>query len=145
MVVLRHLSAWGLCCWFVLGSGVSLAAENMSFKGTLIEQGPCKLTGDSKLEINFGDIQVDEIDGVKFSQQAYFRWDCEATLNNTLMIRHLGIAASFDRAAVQTNIADFAIHTDLITGMSGDIPFVVGEAFPVTEKHWGEPGRCSRT
>ncbi|HEJ0329747.1 fimbrial protein [Serratia marcescens] len=134
MVVLRHLPVLGLCCWFVLGGGMALAADNMSFKGTLIEQGPCQLDRDSKLEINFGDIQIDEVDGKNYTKVASFWWRCDQNPGKTLMVRHLGTAASFDNAAVQTNIANFAIHTVVTTNKTYMQPFVIGEAVLVDDK-----------
>lgn len=136
MIAIRRLAVCGIYCWLTLnGSALSMAAENMSFRGTLIEQGPCIIKEEDKqLEIDFGDLQIDDVDGVNYQQNFFMMLRCEAPsgthIGKMLMVRHLGAAASFDTAAVQSNITDFAIHTDYITNQ-GDGPFTLGKAFEV--------------
>ncbi|MGQ5793287.1 fimbrial protein [Serratia sp. IR-2025] len=138
--MMRRLFTWGIYGWLTLAGGsVALAAENMSFSGMLIEQGPCKLDGNNKAEVDFGDLQIEDIGKDSVSKIASFRWECVGGMGNKLlMVRHIGTASSFDKAAVQTNIEDFAINIKLNTNLSKNFPFIIGEASPVTDQRWGE-------
>ncbi|HFF8948033.1 fimbrial protein [Serratia marcescens] len=112
-------------------SGASLqAAENMSFRGTLLEYPPCEINGGQPVEVNFGDVGVNKIDGEGDAQTFSITFDCEGTGTNKLL-RYLGNAASFDSAAVQSNIPNFGIRLAHRSREGIISAFEVGSTLPI--------------
>lgn len=100
----------------VMLSGTSLlAAENMSFRGTLLEHPPCEINGGQPIAIDFGDVGVNKVDGNNYAQTFRLAYDCKGA-NTDKVLRYVGNVTAFDPAAVQSNISDFGIqlrHTSL--------------------------------
>ncbi|MBU5412426.1 fimbrial protein [Serratia ureilytica] len=95
----------------VLGSSwISLPAlaNNMSFHGRLIEQAPCEVNNNEDMQIEFGDIQVRDIDGVNYSQIFTLPLVCDG--DTAIMLTHNGAATDFNDSAVKTNISSFGIQ-----------------------------------
>lgn len=119
---------------WVLAGGMLLspwliAAENMTFHGTLIEHPPCKINGGEPVEIDFGEVGVNKVDGQNYAQTFTVMYDCEGTSTDKVL-RYLGAATTFDTAAVQSNITDFGIQ--LQHKKDGVVtPFVVGSVLPI--------------
>ncbi|CAI1707296.1 fimbrial protein [Serratia entomophila] len=115
----------------VMLSGASLqAAENMSFRGTLLEHPPCEINGGQPIAIDFGDVGVNKVDGENYAQTFQIIYDCKGTSTDKIL-RYVGNATAFDPAAVQSNIPDFGIqlrHTSL-QGVTS--PFAVGSTLPI--------------
>lgn len=118
----------------VLAGGMLLspgltAADNMTFHGTLIEYPPCKINGGEPVEIDFGEVGVNKIDGQNYAQTFTIKYDCEGTSTDKVL-RYLGAATTFDTAAVQSNIADFGIQLQhKKDGVA--TPFVVGSVLSI--------------
>lgn len=112
----------------VAGLLLSLAAQadNMSFHGRLIEQAPCTVNNGENMQVEFGDIQVREVNGINHDKSLYVPLKCDGSVS--IMLTHLGAATSFNSAAVQTNIADFGIQlSEYYTQNGMAFPMVVGE------------------
>lgn len=108
--------------------GASAQADNMSFRGTLLDAPPCSINGGKPVEIDFGAVGVNKVDGDNYRQTFTLEYECEGT-NSDMQLRYLGNATDFDSAAVQTNIADFGIR--LQHQRNGVVtPFKVGERCP---------------
>lgn len=124
----------------VLGSlwvSLPLQADNMSFHGRLVEQAPCTVNSGEDVSINFGDIQIQEIDGVKYRRVFVIPLVCER--KTAITLTHNGAATDFNNAAVQTNIANFGVqltelHSDPVNGTPLEIgvPAIIfkGEGTP---------------
>lgn len=118
----------------VLAGGMLLspwlaAAENMAFHGTLIEHPPCKINGGEPVEIDFGEVGVNKVDGQNYAQTFRIMYDCEGTSTDK-MLRYLGTATAFDTAAVQSTIPEFGIQ--LRHQKDGAItPFAVGSVLAI--------------
>ncbi|EPM1538081.1 fimbrial protein [Serratia ureilytica] len=83
-------------------------AENMSFHGRLIELAPCEVNNNEDMQIEFGDIQIREVDGVNHAQFFALSLVCEG--GASIILTHNGAATDFNKAAVQTNVANFGIQ-----------------------------------
>jgi len=129
----------GLAAAVLLGGGwssFSAQANNMSFHGRLIEVAPCEVNNNEDMQIDFGDIQVKNIDGVNYSNVIYFYLKCEGETNITMT--HNGVATSFNKAAVQTNVANFGIQLSGVTyGTSHFTPLDIGVPFKLHEEDGG--------
>ena len=104
-------------------------AENMTFHGTLVEYPPCEINGGEPVEIDFGEVGVNKVDGQNYAQTFTITYDCEG-LSTDMVLRYKGVVTTFDTAAVQSNIADFGIQLQHQKG--GVItPFAVGTSIPI--------------
>ncbi|ATM76050.1 MULTISPECIES: fimbrial protein [Serratia] len=96
----------------VLGSSFSQpvsAADNLLFRGTLIEPPSCTI---NDVEIDFGDrVGVNKVDGVNYVKTIDYLIRCEPDamgLDMTLTLS--GQQTGYDDAAIQTNVADLGIR-----------------------------------
>lgn len=85
------------------------AAENMSFRGTLIEPPPCLVNNGTNIDVPFDKIGVNTVDGLNHRQQVNYVLDCTAGPAWIMMLTLIGPAASFERATLQTNVANLGI------------------------------------
>ncbi|VEI15223.1 Minor fimbrial protein prsF precursor [Serratia plymuthica] len=128
--------AQGHC--YVLGmllalTGAVMAAPqsniDIMYSGTLIDAPPCTINGGEPVEIDFGEVGVNKVDGQNYAQTFTLTYKCEGTSTNKVL-RYLGAATTFDTAAVQSNIPEFGIR--LQHQKDGVItPFVVGSTLAI--------------
>jgi type 1 fimbria pilin len=85
------------------------AADNISFRGTLIEPPPCQVNNDTNIDVPFDKIGVNTIDGVNHRQKVNYVLNCTADPAWSMVLTLLGPAAAFERATLQTNIAELGI------------------------------------
>uniref|UniRef100_UPI003204CBC5 fimbrial protein n=1 Tax=Salmonella enterica TaxID=28901 RepID=UPI003204CBC5 len=91
---LLALCSIGLC---------SGASANLTFSGTLNEPPPCTIEAGNTIEVDFGDVGVKRVDGVKYRRALAYTISCgPATLPWQLKLSVNGTATSFDGSAVQT-------------------------------------------
>lgn len=115
----------------VMLSGASLqAAENMSFRGTLLEHPPCEINGGQPIAIYFGDVGVNKVDGHNYAQRFQISYDCKGTSFNKIL-RYVGNATAFDLTAVRSNIADFGIQLRHMYLEGVTTPFEVGSTLTI--------------
>ncbi len=107
MKINRTLRNAGALVMTLLGGSVQ--ADNMSFRGILLDAPPCTINGGKAVEIDFGQVGVNKVDGENYKQSFTLTYECEGVSTDKLL-RYLGAATAFDTTAVQTNIADFGIR-----------------------------------
>jgi type 1 fimbria pilin len=111
-------------------------ADNMSFHGTLIEQAPCVVNNGKDMQIEFGDIQVRDVDGVNHTQMLALSVVCEG--GASIMLTHNGTATDFDNAAVQTNVANFGIQLSEFHSQGGiGVPLKIGVPVKIFDESGG--------
>ncbi|AZE61273.1 putative fimbrial-like protein ElfG precursor [Pseudomonas fluorescens] len=99
---LLALCAIGLC---------SGASANLTFSGTLNEPPPCTIDAGNTIEVDFGDVGVKRVDGVKYRQGLSYTISCGTdTLPWMLKLSVNGTATTFDGAAVQTSVPALGIR-----------------------------------
>lgn len=109
----RSMTFWQprvlLVCWSIgLCSG---ASANVTFSGTLNEPPPCTIDGGNTIEVDFGDVGVKRVDGVKYRKGLGYTISCSpATLPWELKLSVNGTPTTFDGSAVQTNVPDLGIR-----------------------------------
>ncbi|MEI9743869.1 MULTISPECIES: fimbrial protein [Enterobacter cloacae complex] len=107
-------------------SGTSiLASENMNFRGTLLEYPPCEINGGQPVEIDFGEMGVNKVDGENYARSFTLTYNCEGASTDKIL-RYLGSVTEFDPAAVQSNFADFGIRLSHRTPEGVVTPLTVG-------------------
>ena len=99
---LLALCSMGLC---------SGASANLTFSGTLNEPPPCTIDAGNTIEVDFGDVGVKRVDGVKYRKGLAYTISCgPATLPWELKLSVNGTPTSFDASAVQTNVPALGIR-----------------------------------
>lgn len=88
------------------------AADNLLFRGTLIEPPACKINDGGVVDVNFGErVGVKKVDGVNYLQAMGYRITCEPGVTGLDMTLTLsGRKTGYDDAALQTNLADLGIR-----------------------------------
>lgn len=83
-----------------------------TFKGQFILSSPCKVNDDKVLEVPFGNIAIDNIDGIQYKKIIPYTVDCQgATDDSPLSIKVIATAVSFDNnAAIATNVDGLGIE-----------------------------------
>jgi type 1 fimbria pilin len=107
---LLALCSIGLC---------SGASANLTFSGTLNEPPPCTIDAGNTIEVDFGDVGVKHVDGVKYRRVVPYTINCgPATLPWQLKLSVNGTPTAFDGAAVQANVPALGIRV-----FRNDVPF----------------------
>lgn len=88
------------------------AANNMLFRGTLIEPPPCTINDGGMVDVGFGErVGVNKVDGVNYLKAMGYRITCEPGVSGLDMTLTLsGQPTGYDDAAVQTDLADLGIR-----------------------------------
>ncbi|KGE64410.1 MULTISPECIES: fimbrial protein [Pseudomonas] len=87
------------------------AVANLTFSGTLNEPPPCTIDAGNTIEVDFGDVGVKRVDGVKYRKAVPYTINCgAATLPWALKLSVNGTPTAFDGAAVQTNVPALGIR-----------------------------------
>ncbi len=84
----------------------ALTGDEMSvkFTGTFLLSTPCTINNDQVIDVPFGNVGIDKVDGVAYAQKIPFFVDCKGVADTTsLNLTMSGIAVSFDGAALKTN------------------------------------------
>ncbi|WPN96619.1 fimbrial protein [Pseudomonas sp. MUP55] len=96
------LWAIGLC---------SGASANVTFSGTLNEPPPCTIDAGNTIEVDFGDVGVKRVDGVRYRRGVGYAINCGTdTLPWQLKLSVNGTPTAFDAAAVQTSVPALGIR-----------------------------------
>ncbi len=126
---IRH--AWLLMVLLSAVAPVWVKGEgDITFRGTLLESPPCEINGGQPVEIDFGEVGVNKIDGENYAQTFKLTYECEGTSTDKVL-RYLGNVTAFDTAAVQSTIPDFGIRL-AHRSTAGEISaFEVGKTMPI--------------
>ncbi|CAI1889905.1 MULTISPECIES: fimbrial protein [Serratia] len=95
-----------------LSCGGLIAAENMTFSGTLVEPPPCTINNGERIDIDFGErVGVSKVDGVNYLQPVNYRITCSpGTGNWGMTLTLIGTKTGYDNAAVATNVEALGIQ-----------------------------------
>lgn len=116
---LLALCSIGLC---------SGASANVTFSGTLNEPPPCTIDAGNTIEVDFGDVGVKRVDGVKYRRGLAYTISCgPATLPWELKLSVNGTPTAFDGAAVQTNVPTLGIRI-----YQNNVPFPLNTPLDIT-------------
>lgn len=116
---LLALCAIGLC---------NVASANLTFSGTLNEPPPCTIDAGNTIEVDFGDVGVKRVDGVKYRQGLSYTISCGTdTLPWMLKLSVNGTATTFDGAAVQTSVPALGIRV-----FQNNQPFALNTPLEIT-------------
>lgn len=116
---LLALCSMGLC---------SGASANLTFSGTLNEPPPCTIEAGNTIEVDFGDVGVKRVDGVKYRQGVGYTINCGTdTLPWELKLSVNGTATTFDGSAVQTSVPELGIRV-----FQNNLPFLLNTPLEIS-------------
>ncbi|MDC6118403.1 fimbrial protein [Serratia rubidaea] len=79
--------------------------------GTLVEPPPCQINNNQVIDVPFGEIGVNRVDGKNYLKQVEAPLKCDdSQLKWDLWLEVHGQATAFDKAAVQSSVTDLGIH-----------------------------------
>ncbi|ETK14438.1 putative exported fimbrial protein [Pseudomonas sp. FH4] len=116
---LLALCSIGLC---------SGASANLTFSGTLNEPPPCTIDAGNTIEVDFGDVGVKRVDGVKYRRGVGYTISCGTdTLPWELKLSVNGTSTTFDGSAVQTSAPELGIRI-----FQNGVPFLLNTPLDIT-------------
>ncbi|MGW1445100.1 fimbrial protein [Serratia rhizosphaerae] len=79
--------------------------------GTLVEPPPCQINNNKVIDVPFGEIGINRVDGKNYLKQVEAPLKCDdSQLKWDLWLEVHGQATAFDKAAVQSSVTDLGIH-----------------------------------
>jgi type 1 fimbria pilin len=116
----------------VLMSGIAGAqADNTTFSGTLIEAPPCKISNNQVIDVNFGNVGINRVDGVNYRKDMSYLITCDPVVHGrwalTLTLNGPAFASDSDGAALSTDRHDLGIKV-----YEGGHPFKLNTPLPIT-------------
>ncbi|MGO2155269.1 MAG: fimbrial protein [Serratia proteamaculans] len=102
---------------------------DVTFHGVL-KQRPCHINGDRDIEVHFGDVGVNKVDGSRYLQKVSYSLSCDDPDDSaamTLVVK--GIATSFDQAAVSTSANGLGIRI-----LQDGKPFTLNSRMKIDDK-----------
>lgn len=116
-----------LFCIFITASGLQLPVQaavspvinedntgtKINIKATIIAPPPCKVNAGRDIEVDFGQIGINKIDGVNFKKKIDYGVTCEIVQESRqLKLKVTGTAASFDAKLLNTTVTGLAIRLE---------------------------------
>ncbi len=112
-------------CVIGLCSGVS---ANLTFSGTLNEPPPCTIDAGNTIEVDFGDVGVKRVDGVRYRRGVGYAINCGTdTLPWQLKLSVNGTPTAFDGSAVQTSVPALGIRV-----FQNNLPFALNTPLDIS-------------
>ncbi|CNC53401.1 minor pili exported protein [Yersinia intermedia] len=119
----------------LLGSSLStqlLAADNVLFRGTLIEAPLCTINNNNTVDVNFGDkVGVNKVDGTNYLTTIDYLITCNSGATGfdmTLMLS--GNKTTYDDAAIKTDHLNLGIRV-----LQNGKPFTLGKPVAIDPKN----------
>ncbi|MFJ4133997.1 fimbrial protein [Pseudomonas cyclaminis] len=104
------------------------ASANLTFSGTLNEPPPCTIDAGNTIEVDFGDVGVQRVDGEKYRKGVGYTISCGTdTLPWVLKLSVNGTSTTFDGAAVQTSVPELGIRI-----FQNNLPFALNQPLNIT-------------
>ncbi|HGE8278993.1 pilus assembly protein [Serratia marcescens] len=113
------------CCTL---SRAGMAAENMTFFGTLVEPPACTINNGGLVDVDFGNrVGIKKVDGVNYLQPMNYQVNCDPNAQAwAITLEIVGVSADYDRAAVVTGVKDLAIQIK-----QNGVPFELNKPIPI--------------
>jgi type 1 fimbria pilin len=109
----------------------AIANDNMSFHGTLNEPPPCTINSGNEVDVSFGKVGVNKVDGQNYIQTLNYQITCEDNLIGwALNLSWTGNTTDFDSAAVQTDVNDLGVRL-----LQSGNAFLEGSSIPVSNQN----------
>jgi len=102
------------------------AAENMKFHGTLVNAPDCHINNGQTIEVTFGNVGVNKVDGINYARKIDYTVTCDGESPDNLYLSVDGTRVAWDSAAVKASADNLAIEI-----RQAEKPFVLGSQIRV--------------
>lgn len=102
---------------------------DMNFHGTLIEPPSCVIAGGQRVEVDFGEVGVNKVDGVNNRRLLNYQITCDEISNSGKWVLRMSLSGNgtgFDRNALVTSKANLGIRL-----YQNDVLFTPGSSIDV--------------
>jgi type 1 fimbria pilin len=115
----------------MLTCGSLMAADNLLFRGTLVEPPSCTINNDQRINVDFGDrLGISKIDGSQYRQTINYQVQCEdSAIPADLMLTVVGTTMSGDPTAIQSDKTGLGIRI-----LRNGVPMMLGQRFSVDKE-----------
>lgn len=96
-------------CWGSVLNGVFASIFTVNISGSVMLPADCKINNGLPLDIKFGEMRIDKIDGNAYQQPITFTLECSNLPSNALKLQWQGAAAAFDSGALKTSAPGLGI------------------------------------
>ncbi|OKB66581.1 hypothetical protein BHU62_11975 [Serratia marcescens] len=105
--------------------------RQVTFHGTLKKK-PCHISGDRDINVHFGNVGINKVDGQKYLQPVPYTLTCEEVNPGwALLLSVKGTPTGFDKSALATNANGLGIRI-----LQNGKPLDINQALPIT---YGSP------
>ncbi len=120
---MAHLRRWSALSILILLSFSSVMASSLkvNISGTVRVAAKCIINDNKPLEVNFGEVRIDKLDGYHYQQPLIFTLQCSNLPSQALKLQWRGAAASFDEKVLKTSKKDLGIKVITKLGKQLDI------------------------
>lgn len=108
---------------FFAQSSTELVGSEIKLRGKIVKP-PCTINGGKQIDIDFGQLGVNRIEGDNYAQPFTLQYFCEG-VSIDKVLKYIGMPTEFDDSAVQSNITNFGIRLQHIENGIAQ-PFKVG-------------------
>jgi type 1 fimbria pilin len=85
-----------------------------NFTGTFMVSTPCTVNNDQAMDVSFGNVGVNRVDGVAYSKAVPYQVDCHGASDNTAVVLTInGTRTGWDDAAVTSTATGLGIELQL--------------------------------
>lgn len=110
----RYWPRAGLALFSLLGAGACLAAETVtaviSLSVTVQEKPSCVINDNLPIEVDFGELMTNKIDGVLYRRAVTYSLKCKFSDGKSMRMNILGKLSSFDSKALITSVPGLGIR-----------------------------------
>lgn len=88
-------------------------ADNLTFHGKLINPPACTINNGEMLEVSFGSVIIDNIDGVNYLTEIPWTLTCDSSFRDdalTFTLSYLGTATPYSAKALTTSVPELGIE-----------------------------------
>ena len=88
----------------------SADTANVTIKVTVLAKPSCKLNNNNPINVDFGDVTTNKIDGSNYIKSLVYSLNCENGASGSMTLSINGNPSSFDPSALTTSVAGLAIR-----------------------------------
>jgi len=100
-----------LCIFLSAASLHALAEENMNFHGTLVALPSCTINNNEPINVEFGDVGVNKVDGVNYTKDIDYKISCDRTTEDgQLYLSVTGTGSDFNSDYLMTSVSGLGIE-----------------------------------
>lgn len=89
---------------------VFAAPNTVTITVTVVAPLPCVINDDRPIEVEFGDVMTNLVDGDNYRMPVNYTLSCTGGTSNAMKLQVKGTGAAFDATLLQTNKADLGIE-----------------------------------